>query len=795
MAAGSNIMKLLGVVNSDITLDICDSNTPAKIILKHAVVVKNLGPNILVGEPGKMDNGIVTYPKQKLIQLETERGSVIKLPYHSHLNHPTKEYQAHCVKHPTVIYPNEDLGIPIPPSMQCNAVSITMRRDFAMSEPKFDNALKTYVKIRNITDRPIFLPKLSHVADIRICKPIQFDVNTDDNRENIMKVYDITREDLSHLIPSPNAIEDDRNYIDEVSIDPDGQLSASWKRRFRSLCESFSSIITSRPGKYNGAFGRVSMDINFVSQPPANLKTYLPKYSNLMLRTLGEKMDALEAWGVLRKPEDIGVIPEFVVPSMLTPKPEKNQFRLVTDFTALNKYIKKLPTVSPNIQEAKEKIAKYRYHALLDFSNYYYQGGVKIEDSQYLATVHPFKGLMVYTVEPQGLLNSGKHSYERLARIYCDMCAREQMTRMADGLFILGNTLGDLYENLKEVFKRADIANLTFKPSKISICSLDIVIFGWRKNGNAWIPTQHTTLPLINAPLPTTVKQLRSWIGSYKQLSSCIQNYSIPLTRLEKLTGSDKNSAMKIQWTNELQTDFSNAKEMIKTLEGVFTPTPTDRLQTYSDYSAEKGAVGGRLIISRYVNGKLVKLNGGYFSARLNKFQSRWLPCEGESLACKLVLEHFAHFIRENNNVVINHTDSLPCVQAFKRARMGDFSASARIATFLTAISSLNIEIVHTAGKDIQLVDYISRHPNLCEEKKCQICKFVQDQTDIGDNTPSLNSIQVQDVISGNVPIPFLQRKSWIDAQKRDKTHVTLKNLINNSQAPGKKKLGTRTQN
>merc|ERR1711994_364110 len=115
-------------------------------------------------------------------------------------------------------------------------------------------------------------------------------------------------------------------------------------------------------------------------------------------------------------------------------------FRLVTDVTSLNQFIKKLPTVSPSIQEAKEKIAKYKYHVFLDLSNYYYQGGVKIEDSQYLATVPPFKGLRVYPTEPQGLLNAGEHAYERLGYIYGDMCAEEKMTRMADGLYVLGNT-------------------------------------------------------------------------------------------------------------------------------------------------------------------------------------------------------------------------------------------------------------------------------------------------------------------------------------------------------------------
>ena len=63
--------------------------------------------------------------------------------------------------------------------------------------------------------------------------------------------------------------------------------------------------------------------INFTSVPPPTIRAHLPNYSYEMLKIMGEKMDKLEDWGVLVKPEDIGVVPEFVVPSMLTPKPEK----------------------------------------------------------------------------------------------------------------------------------------------------------------------------------------------------------------------------------------------------------------------------------------------------------------------------------------------------------------------------------------------------------------------------------------------------------------------------------------
>ena len=72
-----------------------------------------------------------------------------------------------------------------------------------------------------------------------------------------------------------------------------------------------------------------------------------------------------------------------------------------------------------------------------------------------------------------------------------------------------------------------------------------------------------------------------------------------------------------------------------------------------------------------------------------------WLPCEGQALDVKLVARHFSPLIMENENVTIIHTDNLPTVHAWKRLKTGAFSASARVASFLTGISALRVEIVH----------------------------------------------------------------------------------------------------
>ena len=58
----------------------------------------------------------------------------------------------------------------------------------------------------------------------------------------------------------------------------------------------------------------------------------------------------------------------------------------------------------------------------------------------------------------------------------------------------------------------------------------------------------------------------------------------------------------------------------------------------------------------------------------------------------------------------------------------------------------------------------------------------------IGDNVGRLNNVQIQDILSGRSQVPFLQRKSWLQAQNKDPTHSRLKQLITNSQAPEEKK-------
>ena len=144
--------------------------------------------------------------------------------------------------------------------------------------------------------------------------------------------------------------------------------------------------------------------------------------------------------------------------------------------------------------------------------------------------------------------------------------------------------------------------------------------------------------------------------------------------------------------------------------------------------------------------------------------QSKQSPeeCEGEALGVKLISKHFSPHIRENKNVTTVYTDNLPTVHAWRRMKTGAFSASARVASFLTGLSALTVEVVHKPGKEMITSDYNSRHPNSCSEQRCKICKFAYEMEKLGDAAVyTVKSISASDVENGLIKMPHSQRNAW----------------------------------
>ena len=95
---------------------------------------------------------------------------------------------------------------------------------------------------------------------------------------------------------------------------------------------------------------------------------------------------------------------------------------------------------------------------------------------------------------------------------------------------------------------------------------------------------------------------------------------------------------------------------------------------------------------------------------------------------------------------------------------------------------------MHKSGKDILLTDYISRNPNSCSTKRCQICEYVQDQVFVGEAIVS--KVTAADILEGKFQMPYAQPAAWAALQRKDPVPSKLYKLIKSGQKPETKKTG-----
>ena len=781
-AAGNTDLTILGESEDEIIVDTKFQSTHIPLNLGRVTIIDNLGVDLILGEGGKARNSISTNPNKRSVILE-KAGKYFTKPY---LETDTSPKVCKLSEGPTTVYANQLLEINLPHGFENKNLAVIPRGRYAeFFQPKFFSAGEK-VQILNSSDNPITIKNSEHIADMRHVTEREFNCG----KSSVFKVHG---HEIDQFKFTPTATKPSPPDTDSIQVDPDNTMSKEMKRKFEETNKRYRELFTTTPGRYSGYYGDSDTSIKFTSRPVQNRKVYMPTYNTDMNNILGDKMNELMDQGILLPAEQVGVSIEYISPSMLVPKAgEENSWRLVTDFTGLNRYIQRDASTSPTIQEARTTLSRKKYFCEMDLSNYFFQGGLRREDCAFLGVMHPTRGPLVYTASPQGLKNSSEASYNRLGLIYGDMVKEEKMTRMADGIFPMGNSHEELLRNYIEVLDRAEKAGLTFKPTKTKISPRKSIIFGWSLQDGRWSPQPHVISSLTRATRPTTVKQMRSFTGAVKQLSDTMKDYANLLHPLEKIVGS-RGSNERLVWTEDIEEAFNKVKEAVAKPEGVHVPRREDHLVTSSDFSKHHQSIGGMLTIIRKEGDKELRLLGGHYSARIDGLRKNWYPCDGEAYAMKMVLEHFAHYIRDSKQDTLHLTDSLPVVMAHKRAMTGRFSSSPKIATLLTTLSSLPVRVEHRPGSHMLVSDHASRHPPDECKSLCDICKFNSVEADLVDNCAifQINEDGEAEAFF-EVPenVPFLQLRTWKTEQKNDSVHSKLVTLMHNGQEPERRRTG-----
>ena len=490
-------------------------------------------------------------------------------------------------------------------------------------------------------------------------------------------------------------------------------------------------------------------------QPPQR-KGKLPLYGRGRLVELQEKFDELEEMGVFKKPEDIGIVVEYLNPSFLVNKPSGGS-RLVTAFGDVAKYSKPQPSLLPDIDSTLRTIGSWTYIIETDLTKAFHQIPLSRESQKYCCVATPYKGIRVYVRAAMGLPGSETALEEIMCRVLGDELQKGSVAKIADNLYCGADSIEELYQIWERVVIKMDKANLQFSAPKTVICPTASVILGWKWVNGTLSPTNHRISTLSTCSKPSNVKGMRSFLGAFKVLGRVIQNHTKFLGPLEEVCGSSKDSKDQIQWTDDLHKAFTDAQNHLKSWKSITIPRSGEQLFIVTDGSVRECGLGSTLYVMRDSK----PLLAGFFSAKMRCHQIRWLPCEVEALSIGTSIKHFAPYIIQSGLKPILLTDSKPCVESFQLLCKGEFSTSPRVSTFLAIASRYQVLIQHLAGKANVPSDFASRNALPCTDPNHCLCSFI---TDISESVT--RNIAVSDVLNGSIKLPFISRVAWIETQK-----------------------------
>lgn len=729
-----------------------------------ALVVKQLDVDALAGNPFLVTNDIATRPAKGQIVIKGKR--IVYYNKQSNGNASVRRAQACVLRGPpmqTAILPGEFLELVTPNTCDSDATwALEPRLDSpinchslpekAWPEAQEISSVGSTIRVVNSTDKPIVLKRHEHVCQIRPVVTVGADH------------VDIAADSS----PTPYTKPTGRPFSADISVDPDNILSAEMRSMFDELHTEFDDVFNPAVSKYNGASGKLEAVVNMGPTLPPQRKGRLPHYNREKLVELQAKFDELEAMGVFATPEQLNVTVEYLNLSFLVHKPNGGS-RLVTSFGEVGQYCKPQPSLMPNVDNVLRDIAGWKYLIKTDLLKSFYQIPLSHDSMKYCGVATPFKGIRVYTRCAMGMPGSETYLEELMCRVLGELIQANCVVKLADDLFCGGDTPEEALHNWCEVLRAMRRNNLRLSSSKTVICPKTTTVLGWVWSDGTLSASPHRISALAAVPPPSTVQALRSFIGAFKALSRVMYAYADLLDPLDKAVAG-RNSKEKVTWTDDLLEAFRKAQSALSDNKKIAIPRPDDNISIVTDASVKSLGLAATMYVTR---GEKTLL-AGFYSAKLKKHQLRWLPCELEALAIAAAVKHFSPYVTSSTKQTQVLTDSRPCVQAFDRLRRGEFSASARVTTFLSVVSRYDIILRHISGATNIPSDYCSRHPSECIDQSCQVCKFVIDTAD-----SVVRGLTVIDVIEGGARMPFTSRAAWQATQhecgdlRRTHSHLT----------------------
>ena len=237
-------------------------------------------------------------------------------------------------------------------------------------------------------------------------------------------------------------------------------------------------------------------------------------------------------------------------------KSDKTNVRICGDFSVTVNPVSKLDRYPiPQVEDLFARLSHGKYFSKIDLSHAYQQ--LPLEDgSKKYVVVNTHKGLSCYTRLPF-LILSPSGIFQRV--IESLLQGISGVVVYLDDILISGSTEEQHLAALYEVLNRLDKAGLRVKKSKCEFLRPSVTYLGHQIDAEGLHPLQEHVRAIRDAPTPTSVSELKSYLGMLTYYSRFLKNCASLLHPLYLLLRKD----VKWQWGPDKKKAFVVSKKLL----------------------------------------------------------------------------------------------------------------------------------------------------------------------------------------------------------------------------------------
>lgn len=383
----------------------------------------------------------------------------------------------------------------------------------------------------------------------------------------------------------------------------------------------------------------------------------------------------------------------FNSPVVLARKKD-GSYRLCLDFRALNDYTVPFPFPLQHIGSCFERLSGSKYFCKLDLSSGFLQVPLEEDSRPYTAFSTP-DGHYHFRRMPFGLKNAPLFFQSQMNHLMAPL-HHEGVEVFLDDNIVHAPTKELLVERLSSVFDILRRHGLLLNKKKCVFGVTEIEFLGHHVTDRGIQVSPSRIDSLRNLPFPTTVRQLRQFLGAFNYVRDFLPKFSLVAKPLFDMLSGKPRKNQPLTWSDTATQAVDDVKALLESVPLLHFVEPGTPLVLECD--ASDLGVGAVLFQEEEVTGE--KRVIAYVSSAFKGPSLHWSTGEKEAYAMFFAVRKLRHYLLGTHFIVrTDNKNLLFCAN----------SGVAKIERWRLKLQEYSFKIEHIPGKDNTVADSLSR--------------------------------------------------------------------------------------